>query len=152
GGPMSQISASAAMQKDGHFFETALLAWRKSLDEWSSYGNRELPTSVGFNILLNDKEKIDEQIAEAQRQLDRLCPGEREKIKEEKLAKLPADKRLALEMPAAQRTTEQYMLAYEAEQAIKVLPVDFNGRGRREDQPQIRKIIDQIEPTQLSST
>ncbi|HEY2892703.1 MAG TPA: IRE (iron responsive element), partial [Pirellulales bacterium] len=44
GGPMSQINASAAMQKDGHFFETALLSWRRGLDEWFSFGNRELPT------------------------------------------------------------------------------------------------------------
>ena len=103
--------ASRQGRQDGHFFETALIAWRKSLDEWSSYGNRELPTSAGFNILLNDKEKIDEQMADAQRQLDRLCPGAREAIKEERRAKLSSEQKLALEAPPDKKTTEQFSLA-----------------------------------------
>jgi hypothetical protein len=152
GAPMSQINGAAAMQKDGHFFEVAQRSWVKALEEWHSFGNRELPTSAGFTIHLNDKEAIDERAKQAYEELDRLCPGARDAIRQEKLARLPADRRAAMDKPPGERTAEEYSMAYEAESATKVVARDFIGRAaKREDAPRVRQLADQIEEDELTS-
>jgi hypothetical protein len=145
GGPMALINGAAAMQKDGYFFEAPQQRWNQAHDEWLSYGRRELPTSAGFTVHLNDKEAIDQRIKEAQEELDQLCPGAREQIRQEKLAKLTPEQRAAVEKSPAQRTADDYTLAYEADLATKVQPRDFLDKVSRENRPAVRKLVDQIE-------
>ena len=151
GAPMSLMNSAAAMNKDGYFFETALLSWQRARETWQRYGERELPTSVGFNIRLNDKESVDARIAEAQAELDRLCPGAAEEIRKEKIANLSPEKRAAWETPAEQRASEQHAMAYDAEQEIKVYPRDYLSRAPRESRPRVRQLVDQMEQDQLTS-
>jgi hypothetical protein len=152
GAPMSIMNSAAAMNKDGYFFENAVLAWQQAKDSWLRYGERELPTSVGFNIRLNEKEPVDQRIKDAKEELARLCPGAEEEIRQDKLNRLSAEKKAVMQTPAAERSSEQYALAYEAEQELKVLPRDFLGRAQRpEDRPRVRQIVDQIEQDETTS-
>jgi hypothetical protein len=152
GGPMSQINGAAAMMKDGHFFEASQRSWERANSEWYSYGNRELPTSAGITIHLNDKEAIDERIQRSYEELDRLCPGARDEIVREKTARLTPEQKAAQAKSPAERTPEEYNLAYEAETAVKVVPRDFLGRSaRREDRPQVRQLVDQIQEDEITS-
>jgi hypothetical protein len=151
GAPMSIMNSAAAMNKDGYFFENAVLAWQRAKDAWLRYGERELPTSVGSIIRLNDKEPVDQRIQEAREELDRLCPGAADEIRKEKQAKLSPEQRSALETPANQRSAEQYSLAYDAEQQTKVLPRDYLGRAKSEDRPKVRQLVDQIEQDELTT-
>jgi hypothetical protein len=146
GAPMSQMNSAAAMNKDGYFFENAVLAWQTAKDAWQRYGERELPTSVGTNIRLNDKEPVDERIKQANAELDKLCPGAAQDIHKEKLAKLSPEQRAALDTPNDQRTSEQHSLVYDADQQVKVQPRDYLGRAKNsEDRPKVRQLVDQIE-------
>lgn len=151
GGPMAIINGAAAMQKDGHFFEVAQQNWIKALAEWTSYGNRELPTSAGFNIHLNDKEAVDERVKLAYEELERLVPGGREAIRQEKVARLAPEKRAALDKPMLERSAQEASLGYEAEQETKVLPRDFLDRAPRENRPRVRQLVDQIEEDETTS-
>jgi hypothetical protein len=151
GAPMSIMNAAAAMNKDGYFFDVATAAWLRAKEAWQRYGERELPTSVGFNIRLNDKEPVDERVKEAQAELDRLCPGAADEIHKEKLAKLSPEQRAALDTPPNERTSEQYSLIYDADQLSKVLPRDYLGRSKTEDRPRVRQLIDQIEQDEATS-
>ena len=152
GGPMSQINGAGAMQKDGYFFEAAQRAWDKAYAEWKSYGNRELPTSAGFTIHLNDKEEIDKRIEQDKAELDRLCPGGGEAIRQEKLAELTPEQRAAFEKPFEQRNTVEHQLAYEAGDATKVHARDYLSRAPREAKPRVRQLIDEIESDEQTST
>src|SRR3954470_6176433 len=114
GAPMSIMNSAAAMNKDGYFFENAQNAWRRAQDAWKRYGDRELPTSVGFNIRLNEEEPVDQRIKEARAEIEQLCTGADEDIRKEKLARLAPEKRAVLELPADQRTPDQFSLVYEA--------------------------------------
>ena len=151
GGPMSQINGAASMMKDGHFFEASQRSWERANAEWLSYGNRELPTSAGFTIHLNDKEPIDERIKQSYDELDRLCPGAREAIVQEKTTKLTPEQRAAQAKAPAERTSEDYNLAYEADAATKIFPRDFLGRSAREDRPRVRQLVDQIQDDEITS-
>lgn len=152
GSPMSIMNSAAAMNKDGYFFENAVLAWQQAKESWLRYGERELPTSVGFNIRLNDKEAVDQRMQQAREELAKLCPGVEEEIRQEKIGRLSAEKRTVLQTPPELRSTEQYTLAYEAEQETKVYPRDFLGRAKKsEDRPRVRQLVDQIEDDERTS-
>ncbi len=151
GGPMALINASAAMQKDGRFFEAPRLSWQRAETAWQSYGNRELPTSAGFNIRLNDQELIDKRIEQDLAKLKEICPGADEKILAAKQAGLSAETKAALAKPPEQRTEDEAMLAYEAEGAKTVQARDYREYAPREQAPRVRQLIDQIEEDQLTS-
>ncbi|HEY2410604.1 MAG TPA: hypothetical protein VGI40_00095 [Pirellulaceae bacterium] len=152
GAPMSIMNSAAAMNKDGYFFENAVIAWQQAKDAWLRYGERELPTSVGFNIRLNDQESVEQRIKEAKDEIARLCPGVEEEIKQEKINRLSADKKAVLQTAPAERSPEQFSLSYEAEQETKVLPRDFLSRAKRpEDRPRVRQLVDQIEEDEATS-
>lgn len=151
GAPMSQMNSAAAMNKDGYFFENAVLAWQQAKDSWLRYGERELPTSVGFNIRLNDKEPVDERIAEAKAELRRLCPATDEELQKEKIANLTPERRAALEMPPETRSSDQASLAYEAEYEIKIQAADYLKRVARDDRPRARQLVDQIEQDEVTA-
>jgi hypothetical protein len=149
---MSIMNSAAAMHKDGYFFENAILAWQQAKESWQRYGERELPTSVGFNIRLNDKEPVDQRIKDAREELARLCPGAEEQIRQEKLSKLSPEKRAVMNMRPEDRSPEQYSLAYEADQETKVVPRDFlNRSAKREDRPRVRQLVDQIEQDEVTT-
>jgi hypothetical protein len=146
GAPMSIMNSAAAMNKDGYFFENAQNAWRRAQESWKRYGDRELPTSANFNIRLNEMEPVEQRMKEAREEIERLCPGVEEDIRKEKLSRLAPEKKAILELPADQRSPDQYSLLYEAEQEIKVQPRDYLGRAKRsEDRPRVRQLVDQIE-------
>jgi hypothetical protein len=145
GAPMSLMNSAAAMNKDGYFFETAMLSWQRAKEAWLRYGERELPTSVATNIRLNDQEPVEERVKQNRAELARLCPGAEEQIKKEKLDRLSDEKKAVLAISADQRTADQHSLAYEAEQESQVLPRDYLGRSKPEDRPQVRELVEQIE-------
>ncbi|HZN33590.1 MAG TPA: hypothetical protein VFB80_07215 [Pirellulaceae bacterium] len=151
GAPMSRINGSAAMQKDGRFFEAPRLSWERALAEWTSYGNRELPTSAGFNIRLNDQEAADARITQAQAELEKICGNVKEKILAQKRESLSAETKAALDKPVEQRTEAEHMLVYNAAGALNVAARDYLDYAPREQRRRVQQVIDQIEEDQLTS-
>jgi hypothetical protein len=141
---MSRINASAAMQEDGLFFQKAQISWERATQDWYDYGNRELPTTKGFNIRLNDKEAADERIASLEKELDKELPGVREKIRNEKAGKLSPEMQAALAKPKSERTDEELPLAAQAEVEVTVTPNEILGAAPREKLPKVRSLIEQI--------
>src|SRR5262245_4272666 len=151
GSPMSIMNSAAAMNKDG-YFDTAIFSWQRARDAWQRYGERELPTSVGFNIRLNDKEPYDTRIQDAREELAKLCPGAEEQIRQEKMSKLSPEKQAVLKVKPEERSPEQYSLAYEADLETKVLPRDFIGRAAdKKNAPRVRQLVDQIDQDELTT-
>jgi hypothetical protein len=91
------------------------LAWENAGAEWRKLGDRDFPTENAGPYRLNDRAALARNLAAAQAKLEKLAPGVREKIRQRKIAKLPADRRRALELPSEQRSEEQDALATLAE-------------------------------------
>jgi hypothetical protein len=144
GAPMAQINGADAMQKDGFFFEAAQAAWRKGAEMWESYGNRELPTSFGFNIRLNDKESLEEQVARAYAEIDRLAPGVRDKLRQEKIAVLEPELRAAVAKDAQDRNPDEEALAFQAEYRTRFPAREILPHVPREARPRARQLVEQI--------
>jgi len=144
GAPMSIINGSAALQKDGIFGDKAQRQWVRANDEWTAYGNRELPTSAGFNINLNALESVEQRLADSQKKLDELCPGAKDKILAAKRAALSEAARAALDKPPEKRSEAEAMLAYESTAALEIKPGDYLAHAPREARPEVRRLVDQM--------
>jgi hypothetical protein len=90
-------------------------AWESAAAEWRKLGDRDFPTEEAGPYRLNERDSLERNLAAAQAALEQLAPGAREKIRATKVARLPADRRAALELPAKKRNEEQEGLAALAE-------------------------------------
>jgi hypothetical protein len=120
-GPMCLMNYAAALEEEGTFGEVAGLAWKRAALTWRDYGEKDIPSSWGEILHLNDEEYFEAQAKELAEKLDALQPGLREQIIAEKRAKLSEKQRQALEIPPEKRALnpEEYRLSSEAEELLK---------------------------------
>jgi len=118
--PMCQMNYAEALETDGTFGEVARGAWIGAAKEWDRYGSVDIPTSYGVNIRLSEQERFEKIAKELVEKLEALQPGLREKIIQEKRAKLTDAQREALATPLKDRAEDQHKLAAEATEALKV--------------------------------
>ena len=136
---MCQIDYASNLEEDGIFEEKAKVAWVEADDYWNRYGSRSMPTSVGYEIRLNDQEDLKKQAEEVVKELEALAPGLREKIVEERRAKLPAEELAALNKPAEQRSMEENQLAFSAAVKLNVSQKDLADRVDESNREQARQ-------------
>ncbi|MDO4558347.1 MAG: hypothetical protein Q4C47_05225, partial [Planctomycetia bacterium] len=111
--PMCLMNYADNLEKDGVFGEQAAKAYQDALHAWvDDYGRREfrvvtwdelvakLPESERgkLRIRVGDLESLQKQQEEYSAAIDRLAPGIREELRQEKIAGLSGEDRLALEM------------------------------------------------------
>ncbi len=95
-------------------------AWNDGYKAMYEFGDRDVPTTFGYTIRLNDLDPVGDQLKEHRRQLDELSDGARERLTAERRAKLTEAQREALDVPLVRQTEEQYYMAQEARQKIYV--------------------------------
>lgn len=157
GSPMSLINGAAAIEKDGYFGERAITAWDEAARVWYGadlppselrqvvYGNRLVPTSAGFDIRLNDGERINARMQELIAELDKLAPGAREKLTADKKAALPEAVRAALDAPEDKLTQEGHQLRYAGSQQIAVSHEEVARTVTGENRLKAFQLADQLE-------
>lgn len=89
--PSQLRNYAADLEEEFEPDERARRAWAEALDAWREFGNRQIRTSIGTLIMLNDELRLEQRIRERQAELDELVPGVREQIKAEQLAELSAE-------------------------------------------------------------
>jgi len=119
--PMCQMNYSEALEEEGIFEEKARLSWNQAGRQWHQYGAREIPTSFGDVIRLNDRGASLDRVAELRAQLEEMVPpGLREQIVEERKARLTDAERQVMEIPVSERTMEQHQTAAAVDQKLRV--------------------------------
>ena len=121
----SLIRFADAIEEDGYLDEKGQLAWRNAEREWRKYGDRDIPSSWGITIHLNDMERAARDAQQAETELAELTPGVADQVKQEKLNKLTEAERKVLQIPASSRTDEQNRLAVDVEDRIQVSPTEI---------------------------
>lgn len=122
---MAQIKYAEALEQDGTFGEQARLAWQRGGAEWKDYGLREFATASGQRYRLADLEMTETRLDEVIAELQALAPGLRERLQQQKLARLPGEQRRAYETNPLARTDEEKRLAAAAEYSIYVSEKEF---------------------------
>ncbi|MFI4875591.1 MAG: hypothetical protein ACIALR_09645, partial [Blastopirellula sp. JB062] len=129
--PKRMMSFAEFIEKEGAIGDTAQTAWANGHQDWTTdYGDRDLPTSWGIPVKLNDFKRHAAELKKLRARAKELVGPIETKIREEKEANLPEDQRAALKIPRAKRSNEELIAARKGEEAIKPTP------------PEILKFID----------
>ncbi len=110
----------------------------------TNYTKRDLLSSYGYTVRLVDLEDFRKQIDDLQQQIDKLAPGEMEKIKQEKRDKLTSEERAALDKPDDKRTPEERSIADKAGAKIEVSWQEVALRAPAEHRAEARKLADDL--------
>ncbi|MEO1495698.1 MAG: hypothetical protein AAFV43_00960 [Planctomycetota bacterium] len=117
----SQMNYAEAIGEDG-LFDRSVSAWRLSEEEWLDFGARPLEHSTGVVLRYNELMELETRLEEVTETLGSMVSGARDRIVEDARAALTPEQREALDTPPADRTEEQFTLAYEAQNALRVTP------------------------------
>ncbi len=139
--PKWLISHAVAIEEEGFLDETAQYAWLKAGEHWNAYGDRPIPTSYGFAIRLNDGERMHEESARLGKELDRLVPGVREQLIEQRRTQLSDEERNALNTPPDERTMEQNAAAYSAQAKLDVTFADIAERAPENVRREVQRLV-----------
>jgi hypothetical protein len=146
--PMCQMNYSAALEEDGVFDQKARLNWRKAENEWRQFGAREIATTVGQTIRLNDREELSRVVVDARARLDKLAPGLGDKILEEKRGRLSDRERAVLAKPIEQITQEEQRMFYQAHAKLQVTPKEIANRVAGANRAKALETADRLEKAQ----
>jgi hypothetical protein len=100
---MAPINYATALEEEA-YFDLLLSAWQLASDEWDAFGNRQIPTTWGVNLRLNELEDLHKRNQEIVSDLEQYKPGLREEILQAKRSKLPDEMQSALSKSDKERT------------------------------------------------
>lgn len=141
---MCQIDYAMAVEEDGVFEEKAKVAWTDAAEMWRQYGARGMVSPFGKSYRLNDQEELDERIAELVRELDGLAPGLRDKIFDERKAKLPDEDREIVDRSPSQLSEEDRSRQYDIVSSLAVKHKDVAERVEGPAHEQAVKLATEI--------
>lgn len=100
---MAPINYATALEEEA-YFDLLLSAWQLASDEWDAFGNRQIPTTWGVNLRLNELEDLHTRNQEIVSDLEQYKPGLREEILQAKRSQLPDQMQSALSKSEEERT------------------------------------------------
>ena len=146
--PMSVINFSTAIEEEGYFQEKAQQSWTWGGREWNGYGDRLIPTSWGFSIRLNDKEKEQQRVEQLNQELNDLAQSN-ERVRQKKLEALSTTERKLYEVPVEQRpaqfSDEDWATLYAIQRKMKITPLDIADEAPPEVRDRARRIAREVQ-------
>lgn len=147
------IRYADAIENEGQFEDVAREAWRKAYNRWIRYGEREIPTSYGYKIRLNEGKKWDELADIRVQEFYELLPGLKEKLYEERYAKLTEqEKALVATADRGGLEAEEYDIMVTAEAKIAVTPDDMVEAAPPEKRRKAKLMANRITKSKAYST
>jgi hypothetical protein len=120
--PLTLMNFCEAIEKEGVLDDRAKFAWQRSDVSWSNYGGREIPTTWGHTIRLNDLSESVKRVEELRKQFEALTGELYKTAYDARYQRLTSEERIALETPNDKKTERQYMLATQAAQKVNPTP------------------------------
>ncbi len=135
--PKARMNYCMANEKDGYHGGRAVQNWREALAEWIEYGSRDIPTSFGHNLRLNDEEEVVRRVSLLREEFQKLSGGLQEKIQQERQNSLSQEEAEALAKHPVERLPQEHAAAMRGQQKLQVslqdvvkrLPEDVREKG-----------------------
>ena len=144
-GPKSRMNYAAEIEAEGVLDEKAEYEWEQAAREWKTFGDRQVPTSIGPVIRLNEEEFWLQETVRLSNELDELVVGARAAILAEKRAKLTDAQRAALDTPLEQvKDAEVYTRRGEAVMLTEIVPTEIAARADEKIRAQAYRLADRI--------
>lgn len=122
---MAPVNFAESIEDEGHFGQRVQEAWKTGAASWQAFGQREIPTSEGRTLRLNDLDRVSGELAKVTEQLENLVPGLRERIRLEKRSKLSEAEIEALDTHEDKRSLIHVADARSAEVKMIVYPLEM---------------------------
>jgi hypothetical protein len=141
--PKALIRFAEAIEEEGYLDDKAKVAWINAEDDWLAYGDRDIPATYGYKIRLNEVDTWQEEAERLKAELDRLLPGVREQIRQQRLASLSPKERELLQTPRIQWGND-YDLGLAAVEKAEVTHEDVAARAPAELRTEVRRLVSKI--------
>lgn len=146
----SQINYAEAIEHEGTFGERARRAWETAGRMWRQYGNRQMMSSFGVLIRLEDAERAENDLKDLVAEIEALAPGLREQMIQEAEASLTDEERAIRKKEAdgGELTDKDWDVLAQIEDRLDVTPQDLADRIAREMPDQamkVRRLANQID-------
>jgi hypothetical protein len=122
--PLTMMNYCEAIEKEGILDDRAKFAWKRSDTSWSLYGEREIPTTWGHTIRLNDLSESVKRADVLRKEFETLTGDLYRTAYDERFEKLSPEERIALQTPDDKKTERQFMVAVTARQKVEPSPTD----------------------------
>jgi len=119
-GPMWMINFAQAIETEGQLGYPAELAWRKGGENWDWFGNRVMRSTWGEDLKMNDLDAANQGLARAKDEFLAFCADKAAELRAERMKNLSDDEKRVLEIPDLDRTSEQMLLAMQADSKLQV--------------------------------
>lgn len=122
--PLTMMNYCEAIEKEGILDDRAKFAWKRSDTSWSLYGEREIPTTWGHTIRLNDLSESVKRAEVLRKEFEALTGDLYRAAYDQRFEKLSPEERIALQTPDDKKTERQFMVAVTARQKVEPSPTD----------------------------
>lgn len=122
--PLTMMNYCEAIEKEGILDDRAKFAWKRSDTSWSLYGEREIPTTWGHTIRLNDLSESVKRTDVLRKEFEALTGDLYRAAYDQRFEKLSPEERIALQTPDDKKTERQFMVAVTARQKVEPSPTD----------------------------
>ena len=109
-GPKWRFKHAEAIEREGILDESAQNAWQMAAEDWSSFGNRSIPTTSPFTIKLDQLDELERQKEERMEKFRELTKEVYDKDYQENLDNLPIRIKEILNAPESELTRDEKSL------------------------------------------
>ncbi len=124
-GPSWDMKHAEGIQEEGYLDEAARLAWERAEKSWSEFGQRQIPTTWGDVIFLNELELANQDYAKQRAEFEEFCGVAFDQLLAERKAKLSPEQVAAVEKDELTRTYDEIILAREAAAMLAIAPMEI---------------------------
>ncbi len=123
--PQWQYKHAEAIQGDGFLGEEARNAWKLAGSGWYEYGQRQIRTSFGTIIFLNELQAAESRYEEEWERFKEFCGDLYTSAYQQKLTLLTPEQKQAYDKQPLDRSVEEVRLAELAKQTLEVDPAEI---------------------------
>lgn len=140
----SQIQYALALAEEGEFGDAARDAWSVASDEWKSYSERNIKTTLGYSIRLMDKERMRIRAHKLMNEIFELEPQLVEKTvtrRKEPLSDLEWE---AIRTPFDKQTSDQKLIITQVMIKLRIKSRDLFNEMREENRDKGLRLAEQL--------
>jgi len=120
-----QYKHAEGIQSEGYLGEEARNAWKLAGTDWYEYGQRQIRTSFGTIVFLNELQSAYSRFEEEWEKFKDFYGDVYTRVYDEKYQSLTPEQRIAFNKDPADRSVEEIRLAEVAKQALVVEPLQL---------------------------
>jgi len=124
-GPQWRMKYAEAIQAEGILDYPARDAWERAGESWASLGQRQIVTTFGKTIFLNELEIANLEVGRLKAEFETFCGSTFERLTAERAERLTPEEVVALAKEESEKTFDEMLLSHNAQSKLAIPPIDI---------------------------